>query len=165
LHPPKLGDVLEGVVENRVVFKAIDHVLSRVKSFNSSKYPLTIEYIGLGGSALSSKEIDDIDIVLGCSTRGEYANDWKEFKKLLFEKFNELWSFIVDVSLFTRRATIDDVIEEYFNEIKDLGFKEWWINEWFKWLRITDFKWSVDRGIPIVYFSLKELVERYMKYG
>lgn len=66
--------------------------------------------------------------------------------------------------MLTGRVSIDRIIEKYYDEIIGLGFKDWWINYWLKWTRISDFGWGIDRGVPIVYFTLRELVERYIKH-
>ena len=87
-----------------------------------------------------------------------------EIHEKLHEKFGELWSLIIESSYFTSRVTMDFVIENFYNEIVRLGFKKWWIEEWLRWTRVSDFRWSVDRSLPIVYFGLRELIERYTKH-
>ena len=160
----RLKLLLGDVIKSNVAFRALAHVISRVNSLNKAKFPITVEAIGLSGSALTSKEIGDIDIVLRCAPKSRFAEEWEKFMKKLHEKFGELWSLIVESSYFTSRVTMDFVIENFYDEIVRLGFKEWWIEEWLRWTRVSDFRWSVDRSLPIVYFGLRELIERYTKH-
>ena len=161
----RLKLLLGDVIKSNVAFRALAHVISRVNSLNKAKFPITVEAIGLSGSALTSKEIGDIDIVLCYAPRRRFAEEWEKFIRTLHEKFGELWSLIVESSYFTSRVTMDFVIENFYDEIVRLGFKKWWIEEWLKWTHVSDFRWGVDRGLPMVYFGLRELIERYIKHG
>jgi len=153
------------VIKADIAFKALAHVINRTILFNSGRFPVAIDSIGIGGSALSSKEIGDIDIVVYCFPKEKFINDWSRFDKLLSKKFSELWSLIVKSSMFVNRVTIDLIINMYRDEIVSLGFKDWWIDEWFGWLRISDFRWGIDRGLPIVDFSIRKLIKRFIKHG
>jgi len=88
----RLKLLLGDVVKSDVAFKALAHVISRVNSLNKAKFPITVEAIGLSGSALTSKEIGDIDIVLRCTPRSRFAEEWEKFMKKLHEKF---WRIMV----------------------------------------------------------------------
>ncbi|WP_048191748.1 hypothetical protein [Pyrolobus fumarii] len=129
-------DTLRNIVRSKIVFRALRHVVKRVESFNSGRFPVAIELVGLGGSALLAEDVGDIDVVLGCSVKREYVAEWKSFKRLLHEKLGELWLIITEVSSRRGRATIDAIISEYYDRLRELGFKDWWIREWFRWLRV-----------------------------
>ncbi len=160
----ELERLLGNVIRCRDALRALDHVIHKAKLFNSGRFPLTVEYIGIGGSSLDSDEVADIDIVLCCSGRPEYFDDWLAFKRLLHEKFGIIWGIIVNLMDYVPKVTINHVIDYYRKNLADIGFKDWWINEWFTWLRISDFRYGIERGVPLVRFSLRELVERFFKH-
>lgn len=57
------------------------------------------------------------------------------------------------------------MISLYRERLTELGFKEKWIKCWFSYLRVTDFRYGIDRGLPLVFFDEKELITRYLKKG
>lgn len=154
-------------IKSNIAFKALAHVILRAKQINSGFYPIIIDHIGVGGSVLRSKDVGDIDIVVVSSNRPEYASEWEQFKKLLRENFIPLWELLS----LTRdksgkgKATIKDMISLYRERLTELGFKEKWIKCWFSYLRVTDFRYGIDRGLPLVFFDEKELITRYLKKG
>ncbi len=158
-------ECLRSIVKSGVALKALDHVIDRVSSLNSGRFPVYIDVVGLGGSALSVEDVGDVDVVLQCSPRKEFMKEWEMFEQKLQGKFAELWSLIIESSRLMGRATMDFIIKEFYDELVNLGFKDWWIKEWLVWSRVSDFRWAVDEGVLIPYFDEKRLVERYVKYG
>ena len=154
-------------IESDAALKALAHVIFRAEQVNSEFYPITIDQIGIAGSVLRSKKIGDIDIVAVGSNRPEYMDEWNQFKELLRENFVPLWellSIIRDKSS-KGKATIKDMISLYRKDLIDLGFKETWIEYWFSYLRVTDFWYGINIGLPVVYFGENKLITRYLKSG
>ena len=154
-------------IENDAALKALAHVIFRAKQVNSEFYPITIDQIGIAGSVLRSKRIGDIDIVAVGSNRPECMDEWNQFKELLRENFVPLWELlsIIRNKSSKRKATIKDMISLHKKELIELGFKETWIEYWFSYLRVVDFRWGIDRGLPLVYFDENKLITRCLKSG
>ncbi|OYT44040.1 MAG: hypothetical protein B6U85_10610 [Desulfurococcales archaeon ex4484_42] len=156
---------LEDIIKGKEALRALAHVIIRAHSFNTGMFPLVITSVGISGSSLREVEVEDIDVILECSMKSELMSEWRDFKRKLSENFNKIWSFITEVSTLTGRATINHIIENFRDELIDLGFKDLWINEWFPWMRVSDFRRGIEKGLPIPYFDVKDLVSRYVKYG
>jgi len=156
---------LEDIIKGKEALRALAHVIIRAHSFNTGMFPLVITSVGISGSSLREVEVEDIDVILECSMKSELMSEWRDFKRKLSENFNKIWSFITEVSTLTGRATINHIIENFRDELIDLGFKDLWINEWFPWMRVSDFRRGIETGLPIPYFDMKDLVSRYVKYG
>jgi len=154
-------------IKSNAALKALAHVIFRAEQINSGFYPITIDQIGVGGSILRSKDVGDVDIVAVSSNKPEYVNEWKQFKELLGENFVRIWKLLS----ITRdrsskgKATVKDMISLYRKELIELSFKEVWIKHWFSYLRVSDFWYGIDRGLPLVCFDENKLITRCLKSG
>ncbi len=119
-----LFEQLRGIVKSDVALKALAHVIDRASSLNRGRFPVYIDVVGLGGSALSVEDIGDVDVVLCCSPRKKYMEEWKRFELKLQEKFVDLWSLIVESSHLISRVTMDFIIKEFYDKLVDMGFKD-----------------------------------------
>jgi len=154
-----MAEILSDVIKSRIVIDALNHVVDRTEVLNSSRYPVKIIAIGIGGSALRKEKIGDVDITVHISEKPELVDEWKNFKENLLKRFFDIWSLIEETREIRRtRITIHDIVELYYDYLIQLGFKELWI-EWLKWTRISDFKWGINRGLPFPLFPLKNLLK------
>lgn len=153
------------IIKPKVAQKAIRHVIKRVEEFNSQYFPFEITKVGIGGSSLRGENPKDIDLFIEAHGIRDRWNEWWEFKKCLNSNICSLGGLAYEISLEEGRATIDKLIASAKDDLLALGFKKSWIENWFHWVRISDIRWGLDRGLPIVDFSGNDLLSRFIKEG
>jgi len=162
-----VDDPLRGVIHSRRARKAIYHVIKRACELNNGYFPVYITKIGLSGSALRIDKPKDVDIVVYIDLRESILNEWYSFKEKLRETFEYVWNMICDLSLKGERATIEKILERGYNNLLQLGFKNEWLKNWMIWVKITDYRWMLDRGLWMIgpRFDMGDLTRRYLKYN
>lgn len=156
---------LESVIKAKKAVKAIRHVINRVEQFNNQYFPLEIKLIGIGGSSIRVEEPKDIDIFVEAHGIQEIWKEFFEFKQKLGSNINYFAEILFEIGEIKERVTIDDLIEVAKDDLLRLGFKKIWIENWLPWVRISDIRWGLDRGLPIVSFDEENLLSRFIKTG
>jgi|LGVD01.1.fsa_nt_gb hypothetical protein len=156
---------LKPVIKPKIALKAIHHVKNRVEQFNNQYFPLEMKLVGIGGSCIRSENPKDIDLFVEAYTIQKRWEEWKKFTECLNLNIYKLDKLAFDSREIERKATTNRMIEMAKDKLLALDFKEVWIANWFPWVRISDIKWGLDRGLPLVYFSENELISRYIKDG
>jgi len=156
---------LENLIKSKVSIDAIQHVIERAVQFNEEYFPVKIKLIGIGGSSVRDPRPRDIDIIAEIEKIKERWEEWQDFIKILCENNWRLYNMTTELNKEGERASIDKIIERDKKKLLELGFSQKWIEKWLRWVRIADIKWGLDRGLPTVCFSEKELVSRFLKSG
>jgi len=130
-------------------------------------FPVRVSVVGICGSVLRGFEVGDIDFIIVIEESDDVCavEEWKRFKdKLLFS--NRLfWRLIVRLNEEGYRASMDLILDRYRDELIGYGFKDSWIDNWLRWLRVHDVREGVDRGLPFPFFDIEKVVERFIKSG
>jgi len=161
----KVKDLEEiyGLLHPRAV-KALMHLVKRAELFNDGYYPVIIDKIKVMGSSLRYEVIGDVDFVVECIAKEELWNEFIEFKEHLNSNLYEIWELLDELRLdLNIKVTINDLIENFSDELLMMGFKDEWLKYWLCWMRIEDLKFGIDRGLPVVFFDVNKLVERFLK--
>lgn len=145
------------------IARSLNKLIKRVESFNQEEHPVRIIGIGLTGSALRKENPVDYDVVVICQGKEPYWSEWKRFEKALNDNFRKLVELIYRIPGKDRKS-IKKLLNHFRNEVERL-INPKWVNKWLIWCRISDFEKGLKYGIPIRYFTLPELISRYLKKG
>lgn len=159
-------DSLREIIKFKKAIDAVCHVIERVRKFNEEYYPFKIKLIGIGGSSVRTETPRDIDIYIEASTVPGVWQEWLDFQHKLSENINVLANILWNARKCKKRITINDIIiGDARKELLKQGFEERQLDLWFKWLRISDIQFGLDRGLPIVTFTNEKLIARFISAG
>ncbi len=151
------------IIRSPRVIEALCHVIKRARELNSEEYfPVRLREIGISGSSLRTDNVRDVDVVAVYVYRANILPEWRLFKRLLSLGSRDLWYLLDELE---GRRSVETLIRYRREELIRLGLKPKWIESWLRWVRVSDIKWGIDRGLPIVYFDENILISRYLKQG
>ena len=156
---------LSNIIKFKQAIKALCHVVRRVEEFNNGYYPFEIKRFGIGGSSVRTDTPRDIDICIEADTVPEIWDEWKTFQGILSNNIHLLLSLLGNVQKHKHRASIQDIMPKARSALLKQGVKEKQFDTWFTWLRVSDIRFSVDYGVPIVSFTDEKLVSRFLTAG
>ncbi len=160
-----MDNELSRVIKSRVAIRAIQHVIDRAKQFNEDYFPVKIKSIGIGGSSLRVAKPRDIDIFVEAQAIDDIWYEFEEFRRRLNNNFRLFVNAMYKIQEKKGRATINDLIDAIRDNLIKSGFKDVWIEKWLPWLRITDIRYGINVGIPLISFEIYDLIKRYLKSG
>lgn len=149
------------------IHKALAHVILRSEEFNENPYPVVIKGVGISGSSLRALEYNDIDIVVLAEVKQPYYDEWKVFEEKIRKNFKQIWGLINEyrVKYDVKKVDLYSVILDNYDELLNMGFKKEWLDYWFKYVKIQDFRKWLNMGLLPLSIDIDEIVRRYLKQG
>jgi len=152
----KVRELYGGVIKNPVVLDAIAWVVARATYVNEPLFPLTVESIGIMGSALWKDDPNDVDVII----EARENSMWSRFREFAESKLGEYARIMLAAASECSGCNAKHVVERVEDELRRAGADDAEIL-WLRYIPLSSY-----RSGDILYgLDPFEIVARFIRGG